>query len=232
MFIKPQLLIIFLLLFLHSNLSASEKHGNEIYHAIYLEAETGSNDDGIIINEWDIDGWIGTDENKLWIKAEGERENGTTEATETWLMYSRYIATFWDAQLGIRHDTQPDSLNYAVIGIHGLAPYFFETEAHLFISEDGDISARLSQSNEFLITQQWIIEPYLELNLFAQDVENLEGGSGLSSGEIGLQTRYEITRKFAPYFDLKYERKFGKTASMSDESQSNIITSIGIKLLF
>ena len=30
-----------------------------------------------------------------------------------------------------------------------------------------------------------------------------------------MQTRYEITRKFAPYIDLRYERKFGETGSIA-----------------
>jgi len=214
---------------------AAGQHGGEIYHALYIEAATGSNDTGNAITEWDVDAWIGDDENKLWLKAEGERENGESEVVETWLMYSRYSSTFWDIQVGLRHDSQPENISYAVIGLHGLAPYFFETDAHTFISEDGDLSARISQHNEFLITQQWILEPYLEANFFAQDVEAREVGAGLSSAEFGIQTRYEFTRQFAPFIDIKYERLFGETAvqaNQHDESSDAFIAQLGIKLLF
>ena len=133
-----------------------EEHGHAIYHAFHLKTGVGSSDDASIA-DWDFNGWIGTDENKLWLKSEGERENGVTGQAEFWAMYSRNISTFWDAQIGVRHDTQPDSLTYAVIGFEGLAPYFFETEAHIFVSEDGDVSAQIRQENEFLITQKLII---------------------------------------------------------------------------
>lgn len=210
---------------------AAEGHGNEIYHAITIETATGLSEQGDNISEWEIEGWLGTDENKLWLKVEGERETGHTEAAETWLMYSRYVATFWDVQLGLRLNTQPETLNHLVFGVHGLAKYFFETDAHLFISEDGDVSARLVQTNEFLITQQWILEPYLEADLYMQDVEALEVGAGLSSAELGVQTRYEFTRQFAPYVDLKYERKLGETADLNDGDDDNFIISLGIRLL-
>ena len=120
-------------------------------------------------------------------------------------------------------------------GFEGLAPYFFETEAHLFVSDEGDVSARLRQENDFLITQRLILQPYLEANFYAQDVADKEIGAGLSNGEIGLQTRYEITRKFAPYLDLRYERKFGETSSIAKsngEDNNDFIAAIGLRIMF
>ena len=86
--------------------------------------------------------------------------------------------------------------------MNGLAPYFFETEAHIFISEEGYVSANIRQENDLLLTQKLILQPYAEINLFAQDVPDRDIGAGISDGKIGLQTRYEITRKFAPYVDI------------------------------
>ena len=214
---------------------ADDEHGGAVYHAFRLETGLGGTDDDAGLADWDFDGWIGTDENKLWLKSEGERENGVTNQAEFWAMYSRNIGTFWDAQVGIRHDTQPDSLTYGVIGFEGLAPYFFETEAHLFVSEDGDVSARIRQENEFLITQKLIIQPYVEANLFAQDVLELEVGAGLSSAALGLQIRYEFTRTFAPYVDVKYERKFGETSSIAKsngEDNDAVVGTVGVKWMF
>lgn len=222
-----------------TNLSApaftDEEHGGAVYHAFRLETGAGSSDEGDDIADWDFDGWIGTDEDKLWLKSEGNRDGGVTEQTEFWAMYSRNISMFWDAQVGVRHDTQIDPLNYAVIGFEGLAPYFFETEAHLFISEDGDISVRIRQENDFLLTQKLTIQPYVEADLFAQDVPELEVGAGLSSAEFGIQTRYEFTREFSLYVDVKYEREFGKTLSLSKakgEDSSSTVATIGFKVLF
>ena len=120
-------------------------------------------------------------------------------------------------------------------GLEGLAPYLFETEAHLFVSDSGDVSARIRQENDLLITQKLITQPYFELNLSAQDVPEQEIGAGITSGEIGIQTRYEITRKFAPYVDLRYERKFGETSTIAKkhgENQDDAIASVGLRLMF
>jgi len=214
---------------------ADHKHGNEIYHAVMVELEGGQTNHGDALATWDVDGWIGTDENKFAFKSEGERANGETESAEFWGMYSRMISTFWNAQIGLRHDTQPLSTAYAVFGVEGLAPYFFETEAHLFLSDEGDVSARLRQENDFLLTQKLILQPYVEANLYAQDVAELDVGAGLSDAEFGLQTRYEFTRGFAPYVDVRYERKFGETSSIAKsngEENDAVVGSIGMKLLF
>jgi copper resistance protein B len=150
-------------------------------------------------------------------------------------MYSRNVAEFWDAQVGIRYDEQPNSTAYMVAGFEGLAPYFFETEAHLFVSDEGDVSARIRQENDLLITQKLIAQPYIEVNFSAQDVLEQEIGAGLTSGEFGIQTRYEITRKFAPYIDARYERKFGETSNIAKEhgeNQDDFIASVGLRVMF
>lgn len=135
----------------------------------------------------------------------------------------------------IRHDIKPESTTYLVLGTEGLAPYFFETEAHLFISDEGDVSARLREENDFLITQRLILQPYAEIELSAQDVPEQDIGAGFTQGEIGLQTRYEFTRKFAPYVDFRYERKFGETSSIAkDEGENNddFIAAVGLRFMF
>jgi copper resistance protein B len=210
------------------------EHGGAIYHAFTLETEYGGSDNGTVAG-WDIEGWIGGDYNKLAIKSEGEYEDDSLGSTEFWGMYSRNAAPFWDFQVGLRHDTQPTSTTYAVLGFEGLAPQFFETEAHLFLSDEGDVTARVRQENDFLVTQRLILQPYAELNLSAQDVEEQEIGAGFVDGEIGLQTRYEITRKFAPYVDVRYERKFGETSSIAKsngEDNDNFVASAGLRLMF
>jgi copper resistance protein B len=88
-------------------------------------------------------------------------------------------------------------------------PGIFESEAHAFVSDDGDVTARLEQSVDLLITQKLIMEPYAEVNLTAQDIPELQMGGGIANYEIGLQTRYEFSRKFAPYIDLNYIQLVG-----------------------
>ena len=212
-----------------------QEHGGGIFHMFRLEADAGSNTNGTPLQSWDFDGWVGTDENKLWLKSEGERADNTLDSAEFWALYSRNIATFWDAQAGIRYDTKPESTAYLTLGVNGLAPYWFETEAHLFVSEHGDVTARLREENDFLVTQQLILQPYLEVNLSAQDVHEQDIGAGVVDVQIGLQTRYEFTRKFAPYVDVHYGRKFGETASIAkseDEDKDELVGTIGLRLMF
>lgn len=206
-----------------------------LFHAVKLEADVGASRNGALTT-WDLDGWIGGDYNKLWLKSEGEvLEGETPERAEYWAMYSRNVAQFWDAQLGIRYDEQPYSTSYLVAGFEGLAPYLFETEAHLFVSEDGDVTARIRQENDLLITQKLITQPYVEVNFSVQDIPQQQVGLGITSGEFGLQTRYEITRKIAPYLDVRYERKFGETSTITradGENSDDLIASIGLRLMF
>lgn len=209
-------------------------HGGSIFHMFRFETDYGGGKDGAV-KSWDLDGWIGSDDNKLWLKSEGEHKDGTLESAELWALYSRNIATFWDLQTGIRYDAQPTSTAYAVFGVNGLAPYYFETEAHVFISDDGDVTARLREENDFLLTQKLILQPYAEFNFSAQDVPEQDTGAGIVDGQIGLQTRYEITRKFAPYVDIHYGRKFGETSSIAQsngEDNDELVGAIGLRLMF
>ena len=229
--------ILFLLLALPVYANAAEdhkhEHGGQIFHMMRLEADYGAGNQPV--SSWDLEGWIGTDEDKLWLKSEGEITDGKTEQAEVWALYSHNIDTFWDAQAGIRYDSKPDSTAYLTIGINGLAPHWFETEAHLFISDKGDLSARIREENDFLITQKLILQPYVEVNLFAQDVDSQDIGAGLSDGQIGLQTRYEFTRKFAPYVDFHYGRKFGETSSIAKsngEDNDELVATVGLRLMF
>ena len=185
--------------------------------------------------DWDFDGWIGTDENKFWVRSEGERLDGETEEAEFWAMYSHNMAEFWDIQFGLRHDTQPESTSYAVFGFDGLAPYFLETEAHIFFSDDADLSFRLRQEREFLMTQRIVMHPYYEINLFFHDVPELGVGAGLSDLEVGLHTMYEFSHSFGVYIDIKYERTFGETSSIATndgEGIATVVGTVGINRLF
>lgn len=204
------------------------------FHAFRLETDAGNSREGTL-STWDLRGWVGNDTDKLWLRSEGDVVDGNARTAEFWGMYSRNVATFWDAQAGVRYDTKPVSTSYLTIGVEGLAPYFFETQAHLFLSNKGDLSARIREENDLLLTQSLIAQPYAEINLFAQDVREQQMGAGLATAQIGLQTRYEITRKFAPYVDVSYERKFGQTSSMAKSAgdpSDDFIASIGLRVMF
>ncbi len=187
--------------------------------------------------KWDAQGWVGGDYDKLWLKTEGaKRTGGKLEDAEAQLLYSRLLTDFFDVQAGVRFDPEPHPRRgYAVLGIQGLAPYYFETDAALFLSNEGEVTARFSAEYELLLTQRLILQPAFEINLAAQDVEERGIGSGINDIEIGLRLRYEIRREFAPYIGVNWERKLGQTADIARSNSEDVeIPSLvaGIRLWF
>ena len=174
---------------------------------------------------WDGEGWLGGDIDRLVIKSEGEGLFGEgVEAAEVQALYSRAIDPYFNIQLGVRHDFQPTpSRTYATVGIEGLAPYWFEVEGALFLSDKGDVLARFEAYYDQRLTQRLILQPRVELNLAAQDMPTNRIGAGLSDIELGLRLRYEFSRQFAPYIGVSYEAKTGRTAdyARADAKQSS-----------
>ena len=148
---------------------------------------------------------------------EHDGEDASTEAAETRLAWNRAFAPFWDWQLGVRRDWQPDDPNrdWASIGVQGAAPYLFEVDANLFIGEEGLTNLRLEAEYELLLTQKWILVPEIEANLYGKDDPELGIGDGLASLEAGLRLRYEIRREIAPYIGVNWEKQYGDTADMT-----------------
>ena len=163
---------------------------------------------------WEGEGWYGGDIDRLTVKSEGEAVFGKgVESAELQMLYSRAIGPYFNAQAGIRQDLgQGPDRTYAVIGFEGLAPYWFETEGALFLSDKGDLLGRIEGSYDQRITQKLILQPMAEVNFALQDVPESAIGSGLSDVELGLRLRYEIVREFAPYVGVEWARKIGDTA--------------------
>ena len=94
----------------------------------------------------------------------------------------------------------------AVAGVQGVLPYNVETDVALFLSEDGDVTARAEFEKDFLLTERWVVQPRAEFDVALQDVTALGIDSGLTKLALGLRLRYEITRKLAPYLGVAWER--------------------------
>lgn len=190
---------------------------------------------------WDIEGWYGGDFNRLWFKSEGEQSATQPERDiDFQVLYGRFIARYYDFQLGGRVDTKTFrgrnvTRGHAVIGLEGLVPYSYELESALFISQDGDVSGRLTFSRDLLITQRWILQPRFETNVAVQRVERFGVGKGVNDFELGLRLRYEIKREFAPYAGFSWTRVLGDTADMArreGEKVNDIGVVFGVRLWF
>lgn len=186
---------------------------------------------------WDGEAWYGGDINRLTVKSEGEGAFGEgIERVETQLLYSRAIGPYFNAQAGIRQDLGPGpDRTYATIGFEGLAPYWFEVEGALFLSNKGDVLARLEGYYDQRITQKLILQPMAEVNFALQDVPETGVGSGLSDLELGLRLRYEVVKEFAPYVGVEWARKVGDTARFAraaGEDASGVSFVMGVRAWF
>ena len=182
---------------------------------------------------------IGNDYTRLYIKGEGEGLLADGEGeVEAQALYSRLVTSYFEAQAGVRLDTEFGDGEFQarpllVVGLEGLAPYFFEVEPALFVSYQGDVSARFVGSYDLLLTQRLVAQPRLETNVAVQRVEDWGVGSGLNDVELGLRFRYEITREVAPYVGVNWTTLYGDTADFAREeggSASEATLVFGLRL--
>lgn len=213
-------------------------HGGMPSHRLsidQLELAIRDGRDGI---SWeDVQFWYGGDIDRLVIKSQGEATLGEgVETAEVQALWSHAIDPWFNLQAGLRYDFRPrPDRAYLVLGVQGLAPYWFEIDGALFLSEKGDLSARVEGEYDLRVTQRLILQPRVELDLALQDVPELRVGGGLSTVEAGLRLRYEFVPEFAPYVGVQYERAFGDTADfrrLAGEDVGGWSLVLGIKAWF
>jgi copper resistance protein B len=198
-----------------------------------LEAFHGHDANG---QTWEGEAWYGNDDNKLWLRTEGERRRGRLDDGDIEALWNHTIAAYWSSQLGIRQDLGegPDR-HWAAFGMQGLSPYWFGLEATGYVSDAGRTAARFRAQYEVLFTQRLILQPELEVNAYGQSDAQWRIGSGLSDAQLGLRLRYEFNRQFAPYVGVVWTRRFGNTADMVRDDHQAIFDRqwvAGIRLWF
>jgi len=191
---------------------------------------------------WDILGWLGGDYNRFWFKSEGRKVFTSREGSEVeaQALYGRLIAPFFDLQVGLRYDQRlqrganPTRV-YAVVGVQGLAPYRFDIEPTLFISNKGQVSARLTATYDVLLSQRLVLQPRLEINGAFQKDEAIGIAAGLNDVELGGRLRYEIRREFAPYIGVTWKESIGATHRLTTREggdPSHLAFVAGVRLWF
>ena len=180
------------------------------------------NNNGANTLRWDVVGWRGGDYNRFWFKSEGRNTFSSAGGGygEVQALYGRLIAPYTDLQVGIRYDQywgrqRGKGRAFLALGVQTLVPYRFDIEPMLYISQNGDISARFTGTYDSYITQRLILQPRIETKISVQSRQSFGEGSGLNEIEFGLRLRYEIRREFAPYIGVNWEQTFGQTASFA-----------------
>jgi len=232
--IKPLFTTLLLIsLGLHpDNTIAHEEHDPLLTHVILNQLELGdSRHSGAV----EAQAWVGHDLNKFWLKTDIEREQGTTHHADIQALYSRAIAPYWDMQLGVRHDQKPVKRNWAVIGLQGVAPYFFEWDSALLIGDSGRVAMRVAVDYDLLLSQRLILSLNLEFTMYGQDDLDAGMGAGLADSRAGLRLRYELRREFAPYIGINWNNRYGKTADIAEargEQPQDIQWVLGLRAWF
>lgn len=192
--------------------------------------------DGQNALDWDGRFWFGTATDRLVVKSEGERESGGGSDGKVEAFWSHAVSPFWDLQLGARRDigTGPKR-NWAAFGIEGVLPYNVELETTAYVGASGRTALALKAEYDLLLTQRLIFTPELEASLYGKSDAERGIGSGLSTGSLSLRLRYEVTREFAPYIGVSFERKFGQTARYASDagaSRSQTAVMAGVRFWF
>lgn len=191
---------------------------------------------------WDAQGWFGGDFNKFWWKNEGEAifEGPNEGETETDLLYSRLITPFWYTQAGVQYANAWNQDNYedrwsGVIALQGVAPYKFELDNSLYISEDGDVTLEIEAEYDLRITQRLVLQPRGQMGFAFQDVAERSLGAGMTDVALDLRLRYEIQREFAPYIGVRYQSLVGETDNIAEadgEDTEQLFFVAGLRLAF
>ncbi|MDQ8036383.1 MAG: copper resistance protein B [Pedobacter sp.] len=214
-------------------MSMQDHMGGSHFSTVLLDRlEAQDADEGTAL-AWEAKASYGSELNRLWLSSEGEYEDGRTAHLDTRLYGSHAFARWWEVTAGLRQQggEGPDR-TYTGVGIQGLAPYFFELDASLWLGEGGQSIASLEAEYEILLSNRLILQPRLEMNAYGQDDEAKGVGAGLSDAEFGLRLRYEIRREFAPYLGVAWSRKFGATADMAADEASDFRVLAGLRFWF
>lgn len=184
-----------------------------LFKAEELEWQGRHGDDAL---HWDVSGWIGYEDNRLWLRDEGEKVSGDTAENRLELLWTRPLSSWWDWQAGARLDTGPGpSRTYAALGVQGLLPQWLHLEATAYLGEGGQLGARLQGDYDWLLSNRFILTARLEAEAWGEDDPEAGLGSGLSEVTAGLRLRYEIRRKLAPYVGVEWSGLTGDTADLA-----------------
>lgn len=215
------------------------EHGGQIYQTTKFSNEWIVDKDGKGSLGSSFETLIGTDENRMFVEANLNKAESNDPNYDVSALYSRNVAAFWDVQAGVRYSEDKNNRNSnridGVIGLLGLAPYFFETKAYLYGGENNFWGASFEFDRDLLLTQKLITQPYIAADIVFNDNSDFATKSGLSELKTGLKTRYEINKRIRPFVDVAYQYEKGQkltTFQEATDSEKGWLYGAGIELVF
>lgn len=229
----------------HTTHDHRKEHGAQRYTVSTFDQKWMVNEAGEGALKSELEIRTGSDENKMFFKAHIDKHESKQADYALKLLYSRMISDFWDAQMGVRYraeEVERDHQDFdheekldAVVGMHGLAPYFFETDAYVYVGEDNYAGMSLETERDLLLTQRLVVQPYLNIEAVFSDRSKYAKKTGLSSVTTGIETRYEINKNIMPYIDVAYEYTKGKDATawqMATDAKKGWLYGVGVRFKF
>ncbi|MEO5819071.1 MAG: copper resistance protein B [Vicinamibacteraceae bacterium] len=196
-----------------------------------LEWRSGRSVSGL---HWDVDGWIGGDRRRLWLRAEGVGEAGRLDEAHAHVLYGKPIARWWDVVAGVRLDVRPGAAQtWAVAGLQGFAPYRIDVELTGYVGAGGRTQLRADAAHDLRLTQRVIAQTRLEATLNGKADPGREAAAGLAATEFGIRVRYEIRREVAPYVGVTWHRTYFGTAEHARAHREPVATGrlvIGVRV--
>ncbi|MFM7812587.1 MAG: copper resistance protein B [Acinetobacter junii] len=215
------------------------EHGGQIYQTTKFSNEWVIDNDGKGSLGSSFETLIGTDENRVFVEANLNKAESNDPNYDVSALYSRNVAPFWDVQAGVRYSEDKNNRNSnridGVIGLLGLAPYFFETKAYLYGGENNFWGASFEFDRDLLLTQKLITQPYIAADIVLNDNSDFAAKSGLSELKTGIKTRYEINKRIRPFVDVAYQYEKGQkltTFQEATDSEKGWLYGAGIELVF
>ena len=215
------------------------EHGGQIYQTTKFSNEWIVDKDGKGSLGSSFETLIGTDENRVFVEANLNKAESNDPNYDVSALYSRNVAPFWDVQAGVRYSEDKNNRNSnridGVIGLLGLAPYFFETKAYLYGGENNFWGASFEFDRDLLLTQKLITQPYIAADIVLNDNSDFAAKSGLSELKTGIKTRYEINKRIRPFVDVAYQYEKGQkltTFQEATDSEKGWKYGAGIELVF
>lgn len=193
-------------------LHATHTHADPLVWMLQADRFETTQDDALA---WEAQAWIGYDRGRLWLRSEGERAHGSTEASVE-ALWGKPVDAWWDVLAGLRHDRgHGPSRDWLAVGVQGLAPYKFEIAATAYLGSGGRSMLQLEAEYELLLTNKLILQPRVEASLYGREDAARGVGAGLAETAAGLRLRYEIRREFAPYVGYEWSGKHGRSADIA-----------------
>lgn len=215
------------------------EHGGQIYQTTKFSNEWIVDKDGKGSLGSSFETLIGTDENRMFVEANLNKAESNDPNYDVSALYSRNVAPFWDVQAGVRYSEDKNNRNSnridGVIGLLGLAPYFFETKAYLYGGENNFWGASFEFDRDLLLTQKLITQPYIAADIVLNDNSDFAAKSGLSELKTGIKTRYEINKRIRPFVDVAYQYEKGLKETrfqQATDSEKGWLYGAGIEFVF